>query len=111
MIVTVSILYPIQINANTRRELALVWLTRMGSPFANFHTRSQHPGDGWLALAISQAGAYLQRTSALIQEYLSRLAEEKERWQVLKATEFDWYRQPNSTQQHFGDVEHPRKRI
>ncbi|KAF4333419.1 n-terminal acetyltransferase A auxiliary subunit [Fusarium beomiforme] len=52
----------------------------------------------WLPLAISQAGAYMRTTSTTIQEYLSRLAEGKERWRVLKKTEFDRYRRnvPNS---------------
>ncbi|KAK1770253.1 hypothetical protein QBC33DRAFT_617537 [Phialemonium atrogriseum] len=49
----------------------------------------------WLPLAISQAGAYLRRTSMMITEYLSRLEEEKERWRVLEATEFDRHRRPN----------------
>ncbi|KAK4213874.1 n-terminal acetyltransferase A auxiliary subunit [Rhypophila decipiens] len=47
----------------------------------------------WLPLAISQAGAYLRRTSTPITEYLSKLAEE--RWQTLKETEFDRHRRPN----------------
>ncbi|KAH7117517.1 hypothetical protein EDB81DRAFT_848304 [Dactylonectria macrodidyma] len=53
----------------------------------------------WLPLAISQAGAYMRRTSTPIREYLLRLAEGKERWRVLKETEFDRYRRaevPNS---------------
>ncbi|RYO85585.1 hypothetical protein DL764_009145 [Monosporascus ibericus] len=53
----------------------------------------------WLPLAISQAGAYLRRTSTPIGEYLLKLAEGKERWRVLKATEFDRHRRrgvPNS---------------
>ncbi|KAK4206669.1 P-loop containing nucleoside triphosphate hydrolase protein [Rhypophila decipiens] len=47
----------------------------------------------WLPLAISQAGAYLRRTSTPITDYLSKLAEE--RWQTLKETEFDRHRRPN----------------
>ncbi|QKD57122.2 uncharacterized protein FOBCDRAFT_139794, partial [Fusarium oxysporum Fo47] len=53
----------------------------------------------WLPLAISQAGAYMRRTSTPIKEYLLRLAEGKERWRVLKETEFDRHRRaevPNS---------------
>ncbi|RYP02565.1 hypothetical protein DL765_010728 [Monosporascus sp. GIB2] len=53
----------------------------------------------WLPLAISQAGAYLRRTSTPIREYLLMLAEGKERWRVLEATEFDRHRRrgvPNS---------------
>ncbi|KAK5993964.1 Nephrocystin-3-like protein [Cladobotryum mycophilum] len=38
----------------------------------------------YLPLAISQAGAYLQKTTTTLEEYLSKLAEEKERWRVLK---------------------------
>ncbi|KAK4207229.1 ankyrin repeat-containing domain protein [Rhypophila decipiens] len=49
----------------------------------------------WLPLAISQAGAYLRRTSTPITEYLSKLAEGKQRWQTLKETEFDRHRRPN----------------
>ncbi|KAM7196692.1 hypothetical protein V8F33_006032 [Rhypophila sp. PSN 637] len=53
----------------------------------------------WLPLAISQAGAYLRRTSTSIREYLSKLLEGKRRWRVLQATEFDRHRRhgvPNS---------------
>ncbi|RYP49164.1 hypothetical protein DL769_011115 [Monosporascus sp. CRB-8-3] len=53
----------------------------------------------WLPLAISQAGAYLRRTSTPIGEYLLKLAEGKERWRVLETTEFDRHRRrgvPNS---------------
>lgn len=52
----------------------------------------------WLPLAISQAGAYLRRTSNPILDYLSKLAEGKERWRVLRKTEFDRCRPdvPNS---------------
>ncbi|GAB1317573.1 Violaceus kinesin [Madurella fahalii] len=49
----------------------------------------------WLPLAISQAGAYLRRTSTPIREYLSKLAKGKERWRLLKATEFDRHRRPD----------------
>jgi tetratricopeptide (TPR) repeat protein len=49
----------------------------------------------WLPLAISQAGAYLRRTSTPIGEYLSKLVEGKQRWRILKATEFDRYRRHN----------------
>ncbi|RKK62226.1 hypothetical protein BFJ66_g1033 [Fusarium oxysporum f. sp. cepae] len=52
----------------------------------------------WLPLAISQAGAYLRKTSMPIREYLSRLTEGKERWRILKRTEHDRHRLgvPNS---------------
>jgi hypothetical protein len=53
----------------------------------------------WLPLAISQASAYMRRFSMSIQDYLSRLSEERERWRVLKVTDFDRYRRrdvPNS---------------
>ncbi|KAK1837152.1 Tetratricopeptide repeat-domain-containing protein [Podospora conica] len=49
----------------------------------------------WLPLAISQAGAYLRRTSTPIGEYLSKLAERKQRWRILKTTEFDRHRRCN----------------
>jgi hypothetical protein len=48
----------------------------------------------WLPLAISQAGAYLRRTSTPISEYLSKLVVGKERWRLLNVTEFDRYRRP-----------------
>ncbi|SPO01800.1 uncharacterized protein DNG_04473 [Cephalotrichum gorgonifer] len=48
-----------------------------------------------LPLAISQAGAYMRRTSTPMKEYLSRLTEGKERWRVLKKAEFDRHRHPN----------------
>ncbi|RYP55419.1 hypothetical protein DL770_010923 [Monosporascus sp. CRB-9-2] len=52
----------------------------------------------WLPLAISQAGAYLRRVSSPIADYLSELAEGKERWRVLQKTELDRYQSgvPNS---------------
>ncbi|KAH6842448.1 hypothetical protein B0I37DRAFT_329709 [Chaetomium sp. MPI-CAGE-AT-0009] len=49
----------------------------------------------WLPLAISQAGAYLRRTSTSIGEYLSKLSGRKQRWEVLKKTEFDRHRRHN----------------
>ncbi|KAK4164409.1 hypothetical protein QBC43DRAFT_262507 [Cladorrhinum sp. PSN259] len=48
----------------------------------------------WLPLAISQAGAYLRRTSTPIKEYLSKIAAGKERWRLLKMMEFDRHRRP-----------------
>ncbi|KAM7190487.1 hypothetical protein V8F33_009470 [Rhypophila sp. PSN 637] len=51
--------------------------------------------EAWLPLAISQAGAYLRRTSTPMIEYLSKLVEGKQRWQTLKETEFDRHRRPN----------------
>ncbi|KAH8729983.1 hypothetical protein BGZ61DRAFT_530108 [Ilyonectria robusta] len=73
----------------------------------NERTRSEELEDAtalleelqWLPLAISQAGAYMRRTSTPIKEYLSRLVEGKERWRILKETEFDRHRRldiPNS---------------
>ncbi|CAG8016353.1 unnamed protein product [Penicillium nalgiovense] len=52
----------------------------------------------WLPLAISQASAYMRRTSMPIHQYLSRLLAGQERWRVLKAEQFDRYRPdvPNS---------------
>ncbi|KPM45174.1 hypothetical protein AK830_g1381 [Neonectria ditissima] len=53
----------------------------------------------WLPLAISQAGAYIRRTRTPIDEYLLMLTEGKERWRVLKESEFDRHRRsdaPNS---------------
>jgi tetratricopeptide (TPR) repeat protein len=59
---------------------------------------------GSFPLAISQAGAYLRRTSNSIAAYLSKLAEETERWRVLKQPEVDRYRPgvPNSVLDTFG---------
>ncbi|KAL6407291.1 hypothetical protein AUP68_10121 [Ilyonectria robusta] len=53
----------------------------------------------WLPLAISQAGAYMRRTSTSVNEYLSRLVEGKDRWRILNETELDRHRRldvPNS---------------
>ncbi|PNP54079.1 hypothetical protein THARTR1_05286 [Trichoderma harzianum] len=49
----------------------------------------------WLPLAITQAGAYMRRTSTSAKEYSSLLAESKRRWDILKANEFDRHRRPN----------------
>lgn len=49
----------------------------------------------WLPLAISQAGAYMRRTSTPVKEYLSLLAQSKQRWDLLKATEVDRHRRRN----------------
>lgn len=49
----------------------------------------------WLPLAISQAGAYMHRTSTPVKDYLSLLIQGKERWRILKASEFDRHRRPN----------------
>ncbi|KAH6983388.1 hypothetical protein BKA56DRAFT_583615 [Ilyonectria sp. MPI-CAGE-AT-0026] len=49
----------------------------------------------WLPLAISQAGAYMRRTSTTVKEYLHLLAQNKQRWDVLKTTEFDRHRRPD----------------
>ncbi|KAH8664802.1 hypothetical protein BGZ61DRAFT_593199 [Ilyonectria robusta] len=48
----------------------------------------------WLPLVISQAGAYMRRTSTSVNEYLSRLVEGKERWRILNETELDRHRRP-----------------
>ncbi|KAH8890223.1 hypothetical protein GQ53DRAFT_782688 [Thozetella sp. PMI_491] len=49
-----------------------------------------------LPLAISQASAYLYRTSKSTQNYLSKLSEGRGRWRLLQNTEPDRYRRPNS---------------
>ncbi|KAJ6143763.1 hypothetical protein N7471_003216 [Penicillium samsonianum] len=49
----------------------------------------------WLPLAISQASAYMMRTSMPIPQYLSRLLAGQERWRVLKAEHFDRHRRPD----------------
>ena len=46
----------------------------------------------WLPLAVSQAAAYMRRTSTPIGEYLSRLRRRIKRWEVLRETEFDRHR-------------------
>ncbi|RFU74991.1 hypothetical protein TARUN_7273 [Trichoderma arundinaceum] len=46
----------------------------------------------WLPLAITQAGAYMRRTSTSVKEYLSLLAQSKKRWSILKRNEFDRHR-------------------
>jgi tetratricopeptide (TPR) repeat protein len=45
-----------------------------------------------LALAVSQAAAYMRRTSTPIGEYLSMLRRRKKRWEVLCEIEFDRHR-------------------
>ena len=47
-----------------------------------------------LPLAISQAGAYMRRTSMSISEYLSLLAQGRTRWEVLKISDADRHRRP-----------------
>ncbi|CAH0054258.1 unnamed protein product [Clonostachys solani] len=42
---------------------------------------------GWLALAISQAGAFMRRTQTQASEYLSMLSKKKHRWKLFKASE------------------------
>ncbi|KAH7152008.1 hypothetical protein B0J13DRAFT_254113 [Dactylonectria estremocensis] len=52
-----------------------------------------------LPLAIYQAGAYMRKASTPVAEYSSMLNEGKERWRMLKDTEFDTHRRsdaPNS---------------
>ncbi|KAL7943510.1 P-loop containing nucleoside triphosphate hydrolase protein [Trichoderma barbatum] len=46
----------------------------------------------WLPLAITQAGAYMRRTSTSAKEYSSLLAQSKRRWEILKENEFDRHR-------------------
>ncbi|CAG9977745.1 unnamed protein product [Clonostachys byssicola] len=41
----------------------------------------------WLALAISQAGAFMRRTQTRANEYLSMLSKKKHRWALFKASE------------------------
>ncbi|KAI9896031.1 hypothetical protein N3K66_009100 [Trichothecium roseum] len=47
-----------------------------------------------LPLAISQAGAYMPRTSMTASEYLSLLAQGRTRWEVLKMSDADRHRRP-----------------
>ncbi|KAF5529097.1 hypothetical protein FMEXI_14361, partial [Fusarium mexicanum] len=47
-----------------------------------------------LPLAISQAGAYMRRTSMTAWEYLDLLRQGKTRWEVLKASDTDRHRRP-----------------
>ncbi|KAH7159632.1 P-loop containing nucleoside triphosphate hydrolase protein [Dactylonectria estremocensis] len=49
-----------------------------------------------LPLAVSQAGAYVRRTSTSVNEYMSMLSKGKQRWETLKDTEFDRHRRPNA---------------
>ncbi|UKZ77130.1 hypothetical protein TrVFT333_004848 [Trichoderma virens FT-333] len=49
----------------------------------------------WLPLAVTQAGAYMRRTSTSAKEYLSLLAQSKRRWDILKENEFDRHRRPD----------------
>lgn len=46
----------------------------------------------YLPLAVSQAAAYIRRTSTSIPKYLLKLRERKQRWDVLFKTEFDRHR-------------------
>ncbi|KAI1130080.1 TPR-like protein [Nemania abortiva] len=46
-----------------------------------------------LPLAISQAAAYMRRTSASIRDYLSLIRNRKRRWKTLRRSEGDRYRQ------------------
>jgi hypothetical protein len=48
----------------------------------------------YLPLAISQAGAYMQRTSITGQQYLHLLRQGQTRWEILKKTDKDRYRRP-----------------
>ncbi|KAK2605926.1 hypothetical protein QQS21_003652 [Conoideocrella luteorostrata] len=45
-----------------------------------------------LPLLISQAGAYMRRTTTPIREYRSQLLSDKERWHLISNTEFDRHR-------------------
>ncbi|GKT50513.1 kinesin light chain [Colletotrichum spaethianum] len=52
-----------------------------------------------LPLAVSQAAAYIRRTSTPVAKYLSRLEEGKKRWRILQKSEHDRHRRrevPNS---------------
>jgi tetratricopeptide (TPR) repeat protein len=67
----------------------------------------------WLPLAVSQAVAYMRRTSTPIDEYLSRLRRRIKRWEVLGETEFDRHRRghvSNSVLQTWDiSIEHVRE--
>ncbi|KAL6898632.1 hypothetical protein GGI43DRAFT_384921 [Trichoderma evansii] len=47
-----------------------------------------------LPLAVSQAGAYIRRTSMTIKEYLNLLMQGSSRWDLLKINDFDRHRRP-----------------
>ncbi|KAL7940621.1 P-loop containing nucleoside triphosphate hydrolase protein [Trichoderma barbatum] len=47
-----------------------------------------------LPLAVSQAGAYIRRTSMTIREYLDLLMQGSSRWDLLKMNDFDRHRRP-----------------
>lgn len=47
-----------------------------------------------LPLAVSQAGAYIRRTSMTIKEYLDLLLQGTSRWDLLKINDFDRHRRP-----------------
>ncbi|PON20283.1 hypothetical protein TGAM01_v210834 [Trichoderma gamsii] len=47
-----------------------------------------------LPLAVSQAGAYIRRTSMTIKEYLDLLMQGTSRWDLLKINDFDRHRRP-----------------
>ncbi|EHK19877.1 uncharacterized protein TRIVIDRAFT_155683 [Trichoderma virens Gv29-8] len=47
-----------------------------------------------LPLAVSQAGAYIRRTSMTIREYLGLLMQGSSRWDLLKMNDFDRHRRP-----------------
>lgn len=49
----------------------------------------------WLPLAITQAGAYMRRTSTSAKEYSTLLAQSQRRWEILKVNEFDRHRRHN----------------
>ena len=48
-----------------------------------------------LPLAISQAAAYIRRTSTAVQDYAVKFNEEKRRWKLLEESKFDRHRRPN----------------
>jgi ankyrin repeat protein len=50
-----------------------------------------------LPLAISQAAAYIQRTSTTVEKYTRKLANVKKRWELLEKSHPDCYRQFGST--------------
>ncbi|KAL6790191.1 hypothetical protein GGI42DRAFT_337259 [Trichoderma sp. SZMC 28013] len=47
-----------------------------------------------LPLAVSQAGAYIRRTSMTTKEYLDLLMQGSSRWDLLKMNDFDRHRRP-----------------
>ncbi|KAK4077629.1 hypothetical protein Purlil1_12267 [Purpureocillium lilacinum] len=67
----------------------------------------------WLPLAVSQAAAYMRRTSTPIREYLRRLRRRMKRWEIFRVTEFDRHRRhhvPNNVLETWDiSIEHIRQ--